>query len=278
MSVIHFLNDHWVKTEDLKISAFDLTVTRGFGIFDFLRTYNKKPFRLREHIDRFFNSARILGLPVPKTKKEIEKIISQGLARNKQLKETNIKIILTGGPTEDGITPIGRPSLIITFTPAVQYPRSCYEKGVKLITIRSQRELFEAKSLNYLTAVVAMMKAKKKGAEEGLYVGKNGEIYETTRCNFFAVINNQLITPKKDILIGVTRNVVIRLAKKLGIKLVERDLYLKELPKFQEAFITASNKEVMPVVRIDSQPIGLGKPAAVTKKIMEAFRQYTKNY
>lgn len=278
MSPFHFLNQRWVKTEALKISAFDLAVTRGFGVFDFLRTYNRKPFYLVAHLDRFFHSARLMGLKIPKTKKEMEKIVYQGLARNKKLTEANIKIILTGGETNDGITPAGNPALIVTFTAAVEYPPQSYQKGVKIITLVGKRWLPAAKYLNYSQAVVAMMKAKKEKAEEALYVDEGGEIYETTRCNFFAVIDEKLITAKKNILMGITRGVVIELAKKLGIKVIERDLYLREIPQFQETFITASNKEIMPVVRIDNQTVGEGKVGVVTKKLMGVFANLTKNY
>lgn len=270
--MFHYLNDRWVTTKNLKVSAFDLAVTRGFGAFDFLRTYNRQPFHLKDHLDRFFNSAKLLQLKIPKTKKELEKIILEGVKKNPG-GELNIKMILTGGETEDGITPIGKHSLIIAFTPAVEYPREFYQKGVKVITTAGKRFLPEAKYLNYTQAVLAMEEAKKRKAEEALYVDGEGRITEATRCNFFAVIKGKLVTPKKGILFGITRKVVLELAKKLKIPVVERELFVYEIKNFDEAFITASNKEVMPVVEIDGKKVGKGKVGPITKKLMEEFRK-----
>ncbi|MBI4226563.1 aminotransferase class IV [Candidatus Roizmanbacteria bacterium] len=270
----HFLNDQWVTSDDLKISIFDLSVVRGFGCFDFLRTYNNKPFRLKDHIDRFFTSAKLLGLTVPKTKKEIEKIIIAGLNKN-GVYEKNIKIILTGGRTEDGITPDGKQELIVIFTQVVEYPKEYYEKGVKLTTIKAERTIPEAKSLDYTAAVLAMMTAKKLGAEEALYIDEKDRIYEATRCNFFAVIDKKIITPKKGILMGITRKIVIELARKLKISFSERDIYLKEISSFEEAFITASNKQIMPVRLIDKDKVGNGKVGEITKRLIVAFSQLT---
>ncbi len=273
MKNFHYLDGRWVTTENLKISAFDLSVVRGFGCFDFLRTYGNKPFLLDEHIDRFFRSAKILGLKMPLTRDKIIKVIYTGIEKN-NFAETNIKVILTGGVSVDSITP-GKSSFIAIFTKATDCPREHYEKGVKLITIPASRVLTEIKSLNYLSAVVAMQKAKKEKAEDALHVDKDGKIYEATRCNFFSVIKSALVTPKEEILLGITRKAVIRLAKKLGIKVRERDIYMGEFKYFQEAFITASNKEVMPVVRIDDRIVGNGKVGQMTKRLMEEFKKLT---
>ena len=229
---------------------------------------------LDEHINRFFNSAEILGIKPIKTKREIEKIILDGIKKN-HFENTNIKIIQTGGASDDGVTPNGKHSFIVMFTPATVYPKEYYTKGVKLITFPMGRIYTAAKSLNYMAGVIALTKAKKEKAVEALYIGQ-GKIYECVTANFFAVINNQLTTAKKDILIGVTRNVVIELAKKLGIKVAERDLYLKELPQFQEAFITASNKEIMPVVEINNKVINDRKVGKITKRIMKEFDRLTR--
>ncbi|MFN4213114.1 MAG: aminotransferase class IV, partial [Microgenomates group bacterium] len=207
----HYLDGKWLKTEDLKISAFDLAVVRGFGVFDFLRTYNRLPFYLDDHLDRFFNSAKLLQLKIPKSKDEIKKIIFEGIEKN-PAGELNVKIILTGGETIDGITPVGKHVLLITFTGAVEYPKELYQKGVKVITIKGSRFLPQAKYLNYTQAVLAMMRAKKEGAEEALYVDEKGRITEATRANFFAVIGGHLVTPKNGVLFGITRKVVLKLA------------------------------------------------------------------
>ena len=269
----HYLDGLWVTTKNLKISVFDLSVVRGFGCFDFLRTYGNKPFLLNAHLDRFFRSAKILGLKIPLTRDKIKKIIYTGIGKNNFI-ETNIKVILTGGVSSDAITP-GKSSFIVIFTKAADCPRSHYEEGVRLITIPASRVLTEAKSLDYLMAVVAMQGAKDNGADEALYLDKSGKIYEATRSNFFAVIGGKLNTVKDGVLLGVTRKVVLDLAKKLNIEVIERDIFLHELKNFREAFITASNKEIMPVIKIDEKMVGNGKVGQVTKRLMEEFRNLT---
>lgn len=157
---------------------------------------------------------------------------------------------------------------------AFKYPKVCYEKGVKIVTMRATHVFPDAKTLNYQTAVVTMTRAKKQGAEEALYIDSKGKIYEATRCNFFAVIAGKLVTTKAGVLMGVTRKVVIEIAKKLMIPVVEGDLYENEIPKFKEAFITASNKEVMPVVRIDEKRIRNGKVGKINRMIMDKYKKY----
>lgn len=276
MDFFHYLNGRWVDSQNLKISAFDLSVLRGFGVFDFLRTYHRKPFLLKDHLDRLFNSAKILGIKIPKTKKEIEKIVFEGIKKNPK-EELNIRLLVTGGIGLDSVTP-GQPSLIVIFTEVVEYPKEYYQKGVKVITYPAERIFPTVKSLNYLSGIVALQKAKKEKAVEAIYIDKNGRILEGTTSNFFAVINDQLITPKEEILFGITRKVVIDLAKKLKIPVKEENLYLSQIKNFSEAFITASNKEIMPVVRIDENiTIGSGQVGKITKKLMEEFWRLTKN-
>jgi branched-chain amino acid aminotransferase len=273
---MHYLNNGWVDKDNLVISAFDLSITRGFGVFDFLRTYHSKPFFLKDHIKRFNNSLKILGMKSVKTDQEITNIVLQGIKKN-GFKETNIKIVQTGGFSDDGITPNGTHSFVAMFTPATIYPKEYYQKGVKIITWPMGRIYTAAKSLNYMAGVLALIQAKKQGALEALYVDQK-HIYECVTSNFYAVIKGKIVTDRKNILMGITRKVVLSLAKKLGIKVVERTLLIKEILSFDEAFLSASNKEVMPVVQIDKTIIGNGKPGPITKKIMQAFRIFTDNY
>lgn len=278
MKLVSFLDEKWLKNEDLKISAFDISVLRGFGIFDFLRTYRHQPFMLTEHIDRLFKSAKYLGMIVPYNKEEIKNIILEGIEKNKkQAVDFAIRIVVTGGVGIDSVTP-GKHSLLIIFSPLQNYPKSYYEKGVKIITYQEKRVIAEAKSLNYLVGVVALGKAKKQKAIEAIYKDEKGKLYEGTTSNFFVVMNNTIITPKNEILMGVTRNVLLKLAKKQGIKLVEKDIYYKDISKCKEAFITASNKEIMPVVQVDDKKIGQGKVGPVTKKLIEGFNTLTSSY
>ena len=268
---LHYLNNEWVGENDLTISVFDLSVIRGFGVFDFLRTYDNKPFELNAHIDRLFRSANTLGIVIPKTKTQIKKIIAEGLVKN-TFPEKNIRIVVTGGITADGITP-GDPSFFVIFTKAVNYPNDYYEKGVKIITYPHLRPYPAAKSLNYQMGIVALQKAKKEKAIEAVFVGPKGELYEGTTSNFFVVIDGELVTPKDKILFGITRNIVIDIAKKEGIKVVERALNISEISKFEEVFITASNKEVMPVVQIGSLPVNTQKVGNATRVIYKKYKE-----
>jgi branched-chain amino acid aminotransferase len=272
MTSLHYLNNGWFTSDKLTISVFDLSVIRGFGVFDFLRTYHNKPFKLDEHIDRLFRSAQELGISVPKTKEEIRKIIIEGLSKNSSA-ENNIRIVVTGGVSNDGITP-GDPSFFVIFTEAKKYPDSYYTKGVKVITYPHIRVFPGAKSLNYQTGIIALQKAKKENAVEAIFIGPKGEIFEGTTSNLFAVIDGKLVTPKKDILVGITRGIVLSIANNFKIPVVERDLYLKEIPTFQEAFITASNKEVMPVVEIDGEKVGIGNAGKITKRILSEYSKF----
>ncbi len=267
----HYLNGKWVKPEDLKLSIFDLSVLRGYGCFDFLRTYNNQPFKLKEHLERFFNSAKLLDLKVPLNLKQIEALIFQGIKKNK-FKETAIKIILTGGVSKDGLT-IGKPSLIIQFSEAPVYPKSFYQKGVKVITFNGIRIFPNIKSLNYLQGINVLNKVKKEGVHEALYTdGK--KIYEGVTSNFFAVIKDKIITPKENILPGITRQVVLELAKKLKIKTEEKDIYLKDIQNFDSAFITSSNRGIMPVVQINNFVLNRGKISELVRTLMIEFENF----
>lgn len=271
---VHYLNGKWVTADDVRISAFDLSVVRGYGIFDFLRTYNNKPFRLAEHIDRLFHSAKALDVAIPKDRKALEEIVKEGIRKN-IFSETAIKIVVSGGISGDSVTP-GEPSLIILFTKAPQYPAWFYEKGVKIVTFSASRFLPEVKSLNYFAAIYALKKAHAVGAKEVLYVDDKKRITECTRSNIFFVKDNVLITPPgKYILKGITRNVVLEIAKSLDIKVIEKEVTLHGINFFSEAFITASTVEVLPVVEIDDRKIGDGRVGKITKQIMMKFKEKT---
>src|SRR3989344_3937203 len=275
MSNQHYLNNQWVKEAELKISAFDISVGWRFCIFDFLRTNrHNQPFRLDDHLDRLFNSARELGITVPKTKREIVQLIAEGLVKN-NYPETYIKILITGGVSSDGVTP-GQPSVIMMFTPAHEFPPEIYKKGAKILTAPNQWVFPKAKSTNYLAAVVYLQKAAKQEAMEVLYVEKDGTVTECTRSNIFIVNNQQLITPKDEVLAGITKKVVIELAKKSGIEVEEKRIILDELIGADEVFFTSSGMEVVPVVQVDDKTIKAGRVGPFTQKIISLFQTHTR--
>jgi len=275
---IFYINGKFVPENKASISVYDLGLLRGFAVFDFLRTYNFKPFYLKEHLKRLLNSAKIIGLKHNYSLEKLEKIVIKTLNKNKHLKEANIRIILTGGNAKDFITP-SKPNLIVMVTPVKNLPEYYYKNGGKLITKTYERIDPKAKTIIYTDSVRFLMEAKKKKAIEVLLIDKDGNILECTTSNFFAVKNNEILTPPTGkILEGITRKVVIEICKKYGIKIIEREIQSEEIRDFDEAFITASNKEILPIVRIDKIKIGDGKPGEITKLLMEKFKNLVENY
>ncbi len=271
--LIYYLNGEFVSEDEAKVSITDLGFVRGFGVFDFLKTYKGKPFKLREHLLRFKRSAEEITLKLPWTIAELEKLVLETLAKN-HLKQANIKIIATGGIASDQITPSKKPTLAILIYPTTIYPPAFYEKGIKVITVPIMRAFPNAKSINYIPAIIALNQAKKQNAAEAIYKDDKNNLYEGTLTNFFVFINNVLVTPKDGVLSGITREVIINLAKK-EFKIKLRPINYSEIKNIDEAFITASNKEIMPVTKIDGITVGNGKVGDNTKRLMELFREYT---
>lgn len=272
INAMHYLNGNWVNDQGLVIPVRDLSVVRGFGVFDYLRTYQNKPFHLDAHIDRFYNSAQMLELEIPISKDELKNIVSEGLTKN-SYPEKGIRMILTGGVSDDLISP-SKPSLIVCFYQFAEPSEAQYKNGVKVITTPHVRHIPEAKSLSYLVAVLAQKQAKQIGAVEALYVDPSTtQIFEATTSNIFAVKDGLVITPKDDILKGTTRQIVLDLCKDLGIKFSESDLFLKDLPEYSEMFLTAANKEVLPVISVDEQVIGDGKVGEIAKQLEQAYKK-----
>lgn len=269
-----YLNGKIIPVNKGGVNLNDMGILRGYGVFDFLRTYNGRPFFLKKHLGRLKGSAKMLNLKLPVSLTELAAAINKLLLKNK-FKESTIRIVLTGGKTSDGIT-CRKPTLFILVEKLQKLPFSVYQKGVKLITHKYQREIPEAKTLNYITAASLQSLRKSKKAFEILYTS-GGLVLEATTSNFFIFRNNTLITPKNKILTGITRDVVIKLAQS-KFKVEERDISFQGLSRATEALITATSKEIVPVVKIDSKLIGNGKVGKNTKYLMDLFHQYTKKY
>lgn len=269
---VFFINGKLVSQDKAVIPVTDLSILRGYGIFDFIRTYNGKPFKLREHLKRLLKSAKVIALEIPWSFAQLQKWVYQTLKAN-SFSEAQIRIVITGGLTKDSLTPLKAPTIIIMVSPLSSYPQSYYEKGVKIITYPLNRFLPQAKSINYLPAIIALKKARKEKALEAVYVDRKGNLLEGTTSNFFAFCGNLLLTAKQGVLTGVTRDTVIQLAK-TKFKIKEKKLKIGEIKQFTECFITASGKEIMPVVQIDKQIIGGGLPGPNTRLIMKLFKLY----
>lgn len=242
---------------------------QGFGAFDFLRTYNKKPFLLEDHIDRLINTAKEMSMNHSYTKDQLIEIVNEGVRRSKH-PELYIKLILTGGANPDGITP-GRSSLICLFLPAGGFPPEYRTRGVALKCIVHERFLPVAKSLNYMTAVVELQRARAAGFQDVLYIAVDGSVLEGTTVNFFIVRGGKLYTADEGILYGCTRKHILRLAKELGIEVILGRLSKNDLASADEAFISSTTREIHPVVRLDETPVANGAPGPVTTRLMSAF-------
>ncbi|HKZ35010.1 MAG TPA: aminotransferase class IV [Patescibacteria group bacterium] len=271
-----YINGKFVPKEEAMVHADDLGLLRGYGVFDFFRTYNGKPFLLHEHLDRFESSAQELGLNVPLPRPSLEKIIKELLLKS-EMENASFRLILTGGRTEDGMNfNPDTPTFIILVEKPHALAQSCYTDGVKLMTHEFLREIPPAKVLNYITAVKLQPKKKREGALEILYTWQ-GRVLEATTSNFFLFRGDTLVTPKRDVLIGMTRDFVLGLARKV-YKIEERDLYVSELKEADEAFITATNKEIVPVVRINAITVGNGQVGERTKVLLKKFHEHTRSY
>jgi len=274
---IYYVNGAFVEEDQAKISVNDLSVIRGFGVFDFLRTYNGVPFHLDDHLHRLERSARLIGLELPHSLEKIREITLETLRRNSHT-ESNIRLIVTGGLSSDGITPGDSPQLLIMITPVKEMPPQWYSEGAKIITCHVERFMPGAKTINYIPAILCQREARQQQAIEAIYVDRNGYMLEGTTSNLFVFIGDTLVTPPCDrVLPGITRQVVIRLAEK-EFTLVERDLHKDEVRLIDEAFLASTVREVAPITAIDSVKIGDGTPGDRSRKIMALFRDYSRSY
>ena len=273
----YYIGGEFLDDTAASISVKDIVVLRGFGVFTFLSTYKKRPFRLKEHVRRLVSSADTIGMELGHSETEICAIVEETVRRNSHHDESNIRIVYTGGVTADGVTPLGKGILMVMVTPRLILPDWWYTRGIKVITVDIERFMPLAKSTNYLAAVYALRQAKKQQAIEALYVDRDNRILEGTTTNFYFFKGDTLVTPSNDILPGITRGVLLELAEG-HFEVQLRDVHRSELATMEEVFISASNKEVVPVVKVDDLTIGDGKPGRNTRKIMQLFRAYTDAY
>ena len=262
------INHQLYTEEDAKISVSDLSIQRGFGIFDFLKTINHQPIFLEDHFNRFYNSAKEMNLAVGVTRIELKSSIDELMERN-NLPNSGLKFILTGGFSEDGYT-MSTPNLILTQVP-FEIDKTAFNKGMKLITYPHQRQLPTIKTIDYLQAIRLQSYIRENLADDVLYHA-GGSIRECPRANFFIVKGNKVITPRTDILKGITRSKILALNIE-GLDLAEEDFNLTDIAMADEAFISSSTKNAFPVLAIDGKPIGSGRPGEITRKINEKLYQ-----
>jgi branched-chain amino acid aminotransferase len=273
----YYIDGKFVSEDEAQLSVKDITVLRGYGVFDFLITYHRRPFYLKEHVARLENSAAGIGLRMNHSNSEICRIVCETVGKNTHHDESNIRIVYTGGISPDGVTPQGNGILMVMVTPKLQLPDWWYTEGATVATVAMERFIPTSKSTNYLNAVFAQQIAKKQGAIEAIYIDSRNRVLEGTTTNIFGFKGSTLVTPPDGILPGITRSVVLDLAKDTyNVDL--RHIDLDELKAFDEIFISASNKEIVPIIRVNDMIVADGKPGPRTRTIMTMFREYTDAY
>lgn len=280
-----YIDGEFYEKEHAKISVFDHGLLYGDGVFEGIRFYNGRVFRLEEHIDRLFDSARAICLSIPLSKEEITAATLETIRRN-DLRDGYVRLVVTRGDGDLGLNPALCPkaTIIIIAAKITLYPQTAYENGLMVVTCATRRIPHGAlspmvKSLNYLNNVLAKIEAQNAGAGEGLMLNEQGYVAECTGDNVFIVKRGRIFTPPiaSGALAGVTRGVVFELAAEAGIPISEPEMTRYDLFTADECFLTGTAAELIPVVTLDRRPIGDGRPGPVTKRLMTRFHELTQS-
>lgn len=277
-----YINGEFVPESRATVSVFDHGFLYGDGVFEGIRAYNGKVFRLYEHIDRLYDCAKVIDLKIPLTKEEFAEAILETLRRN-NLRDAYIRPIVTRGVGDLGLDPrkCPKPNVIIITKPWGKLYGDLYEKGLKAVTVAVRRNAVDSlppniKSLNYLNNILAKIEANAKGGDEAIFLDHNGYISEGSGDNVFVVKNGWIYTPPTiNNLRGITRQVVIEIIEELNLNFKETNLSLFDLYSADEVFVTGTAAEIAPVTIIDGREIGDGTPGKITKLLMEKFREKT---
>ena len=281
MESVVYVDGKYMPSSEAKITVFDHGLLYGDGVFEGIRAYNGRVFKLERHVERLYHSARAIDLKIPHTPEEVTAILLETCRRNR-LVDGYLRPIITRGPGDLGLDPRKckrGPSVIVIAQEIALYPTEKYEQGLKVVTSSYRRVPPQSlspsiKSLNYLNNIMARIEANQYGADEALMLDIHGYVSEATADNFFIVQNHTLMTPITSTnLPGVTRETVIELAEKLGIRTIERPFSLYDVWASNECFITGTAAEIGPVVEVDGRKIGDGTPGKVTKQLIHAFRE-----
>lgn len=284
MSLKVFVNDRLYDKEDAKVSVYDHGLLYGDGVFEGIRSYGGKVFRLEEHLDRLWYSAKAIWLEIPMTKEAMAKAITDTLAAN-GIEDGYIRVVVTRGAGTLGLDPnrCSNPQVIIITDYISLYSQEYYDNGLEIVTVSTQRNHPAAlspriKSLNYLNNILAKIEGLQAGCIEALMLNHKGEIAECTGDNIFLVRKGVLLTPPNEagILEGVTRDAVIGLARREGIEVREVPLTKHDVYIADECFLTGTAAEVVPVTKVDSRRIGDGKPGPITRTLIARFKELTR--
>ncbi len=282
--MIIYLGDKFVPREQAVVSVFDHGLLYGDGVFEGIRAYHGRVFKLEEHIDRLYDSARTIAMVIPVTKEEMQEIVLETLRRN-DLRDAYIRLVVTRGVGDLGLDPrkCPKPFIFCIAATITLYPDELYQNGLSVITVSTRRNIPTAciprvKSLNYLNNIYAKIEANLAGVPEAIMLNAEGYVAEATGDNIFIVKKGVLITPPSHvgILEGVTRNAVMELARQKGITVEEKVINLFDVYNADECFMTGTAAEVIPTVRVDGRLIADGKPGPMTIELMEVFHELTK--
>lgn len=279
-----FVDGEFLPESEAKVSVFDHGLLYGDGIFEGIRFYNGRVFRLEEHHDRLWDSARSICLEIPMSKAEMTEALLETIRRN-GLRDGYIRQIVTRGVGNLGLNPVQckKPTIIIIAATIALYPEEMYRNGLTIVTCATRRSgpatLNPAvKSLNYLNNVMARIEANLAGADEALMLNDAGNVAECTADNVFIIKKGQIFTPPitAGALRGITRAVVFEIAAELGIKITETDITRHDVFVADECFLTGTAAEVIPVIKADGRLIGNGKPGAISARMIARFRELTR--
>lgn len=278
-----YIDGEFLPKEEAKISVFDHGLLYGDGVFEGIRSYRGRVFKLDEHLQRLYDSAKAIVLNIPISIQEMEAAVLETLRRN-NLYDAYIRLIVTRGVGDLGLDPDNcpRPTIIIITDKIALYPQKFYDEGLDIVTVSTRRNYAEAvnpriKSLNYLNNILAKIEGKQAGVVEALMLNAEGYVVECTGDNIFFVKKDVIVTPPVHlgILEGVTRNAVIDLARELDLVVEEKVFTRHDLYTADECFLTGTAAEVIPVVKIDRRVIGSGRPGTVTQKLIAEFHRVT---
>jgi len=280
-----YIDGKLYEENEAKISVFDHGLLYGDGVFEGIRSYNRLVFKLREHIDRLFESAKSIMLTIPLSREELIKAVILTLKKN-NLKDSYIRLVVTRGKGDLGLDPRkckGKPTVIIIADKIALYPQTLYQEGLKIITVPTIRNLPEAlnpqiKSLNYLNNILAKIEATNAGCDEAIMLDSLGYVAECTGDNIFIVKGKNLYTPPQCMgtLRGITRDAVLEIARKNKIPAHEHVITRHEVYISDECFLTGTAAEIIPVVAVDGRVIGDGRPGKITSVLLKKFRELTK--
>ena len=284
MGLLVYMDGEYVPQEQAKVSVFDHGFLYGDGVFEGIRAYGGRVFKLEEHLARLYRSAKAIMLQIPLSQEEMREAVLESLRRN-ELSDAYIRLVVTRGKGDLGLDPrkcTGGPSVVIIADKIALYPQEMYEHGLEVITVVTRRNLPQAinpaiKSLNYLNNIVAKLEVIQAHLLEGIMLSHEGYVAEATGDNVFIYQGGRLMTPPAHvgILEGITRNAVMELAAELGIPTVEQLFNQYEMYTADECFLTGTAAEIMPIVKVDGRVIGDGVPGPVTNRLIERFREET---